>query len=172
VRGFPTEEVVIVRNGQEFPATVSMQGSRVHAEEDVIAREGDTLRWSRMGEEYIVSKVERYPGGELGHAVLHIVSPSAWRRMHPDPQPSVTQNFGTAGVVAGRDIHGGVTFNMTATDLLDVVRKAIEADANVPEPEKKTLLEKLKEIATNPSVIGLGAAAIAAAMKAMGYSPK
>lgn len=67
---------------------------------------------------------------------------------------SVTQHIHGAQVVAG-NVQGNLNVQITISEILQAIEKQIEEDTSLPEPEKKGLLQKLKDFAYNPYVSNL-----------------
>lgn len=69
------------------------------------------------------------------------------------PVPQLTQNFN--GNPSGFFGHNQGQVNFTVIQFLGALEKAVENDPTIPEPEKKTLLGKLKDLAMNPYISNL-----------------
>ncbi len=78
----------------------------------------------------------------------------------------VNQHIGAVhGAVAGRDLHGDVTVDVTVGDVLNYLRNEIEKTAS-PE-EKKTLLGKLGELSKHPIIVNLASVAVSQITKGL-----
>jgi hypothetical protein len=55
--------------------------------------------------------------------------------------------------VAGRDMIGPVNVNMAAEQLLRELEAKVEGDQSLPPEEKKSLLQKIQDLATSPKVV-------------------
>ncbi len=76
-------------------------------------------------------------------------------------ETNVNQFF-YAGNVAGRDF---TINNITANIYLQALELAIEKSDDIPNNQKKDLIQKIREIKDNPLVVGLSVVAISEAMK-------
>ena len=66
-----------------------------------------------------------------------------------------------AQVVAGHSIHGGVVVvNMTFVEVLQAAERQIQENSEISEEEKKTLIDKLKDLASNSYLANLATSAI------------
>jgi len=84
------------------------------------------------------------------------------------PNGSITQHFhGNIGSLALGDIN---TYN--ATIYFDALIKAIEESKDIPKEDKKSLIDKIKDVAYDPYVSGIGAAAIFEGIKALSMGVK
>ena len=72
-----------------------------------------------------------------------------------------------------RDIHGGVNTTITVTHIFEALASAVSEAEEIPEEEKPSLLEKIKALATNPFILGIGPPLIVEALKSqLGLSQK
>ncbi len=101
-------------------------------------------------------------------------SPSSeGNRSNSFSRSQITQHIGTAHTVAGRDIHGGVNTTITVTHIFEALASAVSEAEEIPEEEKPSLLEKIKALATNPFILGIGPPLIVEALKSqLGLSQK
>jgi hypothetical protein len=127
---------------------------------EINAREGDILRSEKFSDELVIADVNKLsgPGGRMAHAEIKLVSKKEWDRMNNLQQPSsVThnRNVNTVGAIAtAGDVTGPVTVNVTKVhQFFSDLEKHVAADATIPKPEKKSLLTKIKELATSPKVV-------------------
>ena len=80
----------------------------------------------------------------------------------------ITQIFqGNIGNFASGDIN-----NYNTTIYLNALINAIEESENIPNEEKKDLIDKIKNVAYNPYVAGIGASAIFEGIKALSMGVK
>jgi hypothetical protein len=155
------DAVTLVRDGVEIPVKMYVQGSnRAFAPYSINAREGDILRFENLDEEQVISRVNKLKapgGGKPNHTEISLVSKREWAKMNkPQASASVTHNWniGTAGAITtAGDVTGPVTVNVEiGHKFFTELQKHIEADAAISEPEKRTLLDKIKDLATSPKV--------------------
>jgi hypothetical protein len=74
---------------------------------------------------------------------------------------TIVQNINGAQVVAGHSIHGGVVVvNMTFVEVLQAAERQIQENSEISEEEKKTLIDKLKDLASNSYLANLATSAI------------
>jgi hypothetical protein len=139
VQGLPSKD------GTEI---VFPQNTHVKADDSVVGK------ISRA--EFIVGSVAPVMSGGT------VLSIKAVRRIDKRDDHShsvVTQHIGTVhGAVAGRDLHGDVTVNVTVGDVLKYLGNEIEKTAS-PE-EKKTLLAKLGELSKHPIIVNLASVVV------------
>ncbi len=83
-----------------------------------------------------------------------------------DSRPVPTQTFnGPVGNVTGSgDI---IHYHSGAVQLIQVLERAIAMAPQIPDPEKKSLLERLRSFADNPYVSGLASSAIFEGVKGL-----
>ncbi|MBV9039222.1 MAG: hypothetical protein JO182_32355 [Acidobacteriaceae bacterium] len=86
-----------------------------------------------------------------------------------DDSNVVHQNFHAAvGNVAGRDINqNNVQNNVTSTQILHVLERAIERSNTIPELQKPGLLQQVRNLAGNPYISGLATSALYEGLKAL-----
>jgi hypothetical protein len=70
-----------------------------------------------------------------------------------DARPAFTQNnYNATNVTGTGDIYSQYS---APVQLIQVLQQAVERDENIPEPEKKTLLQHFQDIINNPYFSGL-----------------
>jgi hypothetical protein len=75
--------------------------------------------------------------------------------------PTIVQHINGAQVVAGHSINGNVTAAQTTfVEMLQAAERQIQQDPRIPEEEKRTLLAKLKDLASNTYIVNLATSAI------------
>jgi len=154
--------VVATRNG--IP---SSDESRIGFENNTDVRVGDILVEQITREEFPVARVKPKVSGSQ---VLLIEAHRSAERRTNRSHTTVTQHIGTVhGAVAGRDLHGDVTLNMTVGDVLHYLRQEIEKTTDAE--EKKSLLQRLDEFSKHPIVVALATNGIAAVGKWMTGQP-
>ena len=83
--------------------------------------------------------------------------------VHNKSETTIHQVFkGEVGNVAGRDF---TINNITANIYLNALEIAIEKSEDISEPDKKDLIQKIRELKDNPLVVSLGTAAITEVLK-------
>jgi hypothetical protein len=153
--------VTISRDGKESEVKVWIQMSNhIVAPVGTDIRAGDRVTSEQWHEPHVVMKVKgtRNPFDPPGHVSVDLLPLGEWeaaQRRHGG-QTTVTQNIGSAGFVAGRDMQ----VTITAEQLLVFLGKQIEDDPKIPEPEKKTLLQRVKDLADNPYIKAIGVTAL------------
>lgn len=162
-------EYEILRGGHTVATTHGLDhkdadGKFVHFPHDVDVRVDDLLVIKATGDRFRVLKIKPIvQGTEVQYKYAYY---ELKQHMEGRPHVSTTWNVGSAGVIAGRDIHGDVTVGITGPQLLEILGKQIDADPTIPAEEKKSLLQKLKDLASEPKIVGLAATALAQAVKA------
>src|SRR5437899_10413611 len=137
-------KLVRVRDGVELAISGSVNGGLLIAELDSDVRYGDVLR-DKRGEEFVVQRCKRNesPSGNLNHLEAKVVPKHEWEARRRDRDaPHVTQHIGTAHAVAGRDITGDITINVTPERLAEQLELLIMS-LPLPEAEKKSIWAKI-----------------------------
>lgn len=169
IQDFNNDSIVIIHGGNTNKYEVSFQGRKVIGPVDIEVAEDDVLICISTQERFIVTSVERYSstrrmGRNMDHCTLKVIpEKQALKQQDASARTQITQHIGTAHTVAGRDIHGGV--NTTITHIIDALATAVSEADNIPEAEKPSLLEKIKELATNPFILGIGPPLILEALR-------
>lgn len=158
---------IITHDGRETTIHVQvMTSERVFTRETTDAKEGDRFQCAELGSEcFVISKVtQQFGPTATGRGVVDtqftLVSEAEWARQTTPARTTVNQTFASAGVVAGRDVHGPITFNVKFVEVFGALERKIAEDPAIPPEEKQSLLAKLKEFANNAYVSGLATAAI------------
>jgi hypothetical protein len=163
---FEGDAVVLVRDGQEITANMYVQGNKkAFAPYEINAREGDILRSDKLDEEKVIADVNklRGPGGRMAHTEITLVSKKEWERMSKPHEPSSvshTWNIGTAGAVAGHDIHN---VNLIVQQFAQQIEEEIKNDKTIPEEKKRGILTRLGDLLLSPKVVEAAVTAIKAA---------
>jgi hypothetical protein len=150
--------VTLIRDGKEIQIRAYVQSQKaVFAEFGVDAEEGDEFRSDALPGEFVVKAVNRTRGpnasySDLNHAKLILVTKKEWLRTQEKQGLPVSQvwNIGTAGAVAGRDMH---SVNVIMSQLVQKIEEAIKNDPAIPEEKKKGMLHKIGDAVLNPRVI-------------------
>ena len=149
-------KLVRVRDGAELAISGSVNGDQLIAEFGSDVRYGDVLRDNR-GEEFVVERCKRNesPSAHLNHLEAKVVPKQQWEATRRDrDQPHITQHIGTAHAVAGRDITGDFTINVTPERLAEQLELLIMG-LPLPEDEKKSIWAKIGSVIGS---LGAGAA--------------
>jgi len=171
-RDFQNDTIAIERGDRTATYEVSFQGKKIYGPLDMEVEEGDALTQQSTHERFIVSSVERHKAPArmsqgMSHCVLAVMYEAQPRKKQEEARaaPQITQHIGSAHTVTGRDIHGGVNTTITVTQIFDAIAVAIDEDKVIPEAEKKTILGRIKSLATNPYVMAVVPPLIVEALK-------
>ncbi len=87
----------------------------------------------------------------------------------PEPQPSKpsASHVSIHGNVKNLSLGDLTEQNISAVVILNVMADAIEQSTDIPEAEKKSLLQKIRGLATNPYVVNLGSHALIELLKGL-----
>jgi hypothetical protein len=137
-------KLVRVRDGAELEISGSINGDLLIAEFGSDVRYGDILRDNR-GEEFVVERCKRNesPSGNLDHLEAKVVPKHEWEATRRDrDRAHVTQHIGTAHAVAGRDITGDTSINVTPERVAEQLELLIMG-LPLPKAEKKSIWAKV-----------------------------
>lgn len=168
---FLNDTIVIEREDRTVSYRVNFQGKKIFGPFDMDVQEGDSLQRESTGERFVITDVERHKvskfmSEELNHCKLKVIYEGEARRQQAAATATiVTQNIGSAHTVAGRDISGGVVTNLNVVHMLGALERAVSNDEAIPADEKKTILEQIKSLATNPFVLGVAPPVLVEAIK-------
>jgi hypothetical protein len=132
-------KLVRVRDSDELAISGSVNGDVLIAEIGTDVWYGDVLR-DKRGDEFVVERCRRHesPTGNLAHLEAKVVPKHEWEAKRRDrDRPHVTQHIGTAYAVAGQDISGDITINVTPERLAAQMELFIMG-LPLPEAEKRT----------------------------------
>lgn len=182
-------DLITIRRGKRewvSPAWVQTSDT-VPVPNDTEAAMGDVVTGPELrGEEYVVKKVDRNTGvPRLAHTILRIVSRAEWEAKQRPRVAHVTfNNQGPVGAQVAGDNHAPITVSqvVTVSQALGMLADQVERDTTIPEAERTTFVQKLRQLAAeglkvggstvvaevvkNLVALGMGAAAGAAAVMA------
>jgi hypothetical protein len=152
----PMTTVPLIRNGQERPVKVfCSSGDEVVGAYDLDVEEGDILKLDVFGDR-VVSEVHHRK--QVDDTLCVLVSITDWRTQR-GASVNQTWNIGSAGAIAGRDIHEA---NVAMMQFLQKLEESIKADSTIPEERKPGILARLGDFVLNPKVIEAAATAVKA----------
>ena len=148
-----------IRDGGELEISGSVNGNKLIAKIESDVRFGDVLR-DEHGDEFVVQSCKRNksPTGNLDNLAAEVIPLHEWTATKQDqkPQMNITQNIGSAHVVAGGDISGDITINITPEKIAEKLEVLIMG-LPLPEAEKKGIWSKIRR-----AIMNLGAEAFKA----------
>jgi hypothetical protein len=146
-------DLIVIRDGKEKTVNGSINGGDLIASIDADVKFGDIVRAGDHSDEYVVTNVKRnkIPGraSRLDHLEAKVIPRDEWEAKNRRENVSqVTQHIGSAGIVAGRDVH----LTLNASTFLQHLEAEIQNNPAIPAEEKKTWMSRIKDLATNPAV--------------------
>lgn len=134
-----------IRGGEELEISGSVNGNTLVGKIDSDVRYGDVVR-DEYGEEFVVQSCTRNksPNGRLNHLSAKVIPSHEWTATQKEKEPhmTVTQHIGSAQAVAGRDITGDITINVSPEKLAQKLEELIMS-LPLPEGEKKSIWSKI-----------------------------
>jgi hypothetical protein len=153
------DEVTLLREGRQINIRAYVQSAdAVFAKYDADVEEGDTFNSEAIPGDYYVNKIKRIRGprgrhDDMNHCRIYLMTKKEWERLHKPVEPSVSQTFniGSAAAVAGHDVVGQCSFNITSVQgLFAELERRIVEDPTIGEEEKKTMLAKVRDFVLTP----------------------
>ncbi len=167
-----TDIISVLRKGSQAQQLhAHIEGQKIFVADDEDVCRGDVIRSDRFVEPHIVleSRVDRDSGGNsLAYRTLTVQPISRWdedRKAEESRVPQqLIQHIHHAQSVAGRDVVSPIT-TINIVQCLSALAQAVQESPNVPENEKPGLVSKIRDLANNPYVSGVGSTAIFEAIR-------
>lgn len=128
---------------------------------DVDIKQGDELHAVGLDEPRVVIAVHpKWASSGLTHYEVDLMPLTTYREQIRARTPVQQIIHGDVGHVAGRDI----TLNVSVTVLLNALDEAVQR-ADIPESERKSLRQKIRELADNPYVTNVASSLLTECIK-------
>jgi hypothetical protein len=154
------DDVTLVREGQELGLKAYVQSAdAVYAEFAADVEEGDAFKSPAIPGDYYVKSIKRIrgPRGDhdgMNHCCIRLATKKEWNRLHESPgKVSQTFNIGSAAAVAGRDVVGASSYNVTSVrQIFTELERRIAEDPDIPDEEKTTTVSKIRDFVLTPRI--------------------
>jgi hypothetical protein len=146
-------KLIRIRDGHDLQISGSVNSNELIAAIDSDLRYGDVVR-DTNGEDFVVQSCQRNrsPSGNLAFLSAKVVPYHEWTTTQKERESrmTVTQHIASANAVAGRDISGDITINVTPEKLAEKL-EALIMSLPLPDAEKKSIWSKIASAIGNLS---------------------